>query len=105
MYAIVESGGKQYKVSPGDTLRVDNLSLKEGTEVTLEKVLMVSKEDGSIFGSPYISGAKVIASVVDTGKTGKVLVFKQKTRKASRKLRGHRQPYMSLKIKEIISGG
>jgi large subunit ribosomal protein L21 len=105
MYAIVDSGGKQYKVSPGDTLRIDRLSLEEGTEVTLDRVIMVSKEDGNIFGAPYISGAKVIASVESKVKTGKVLVFKQKTRKSTRKLRGHRQPYSALKIKEIILGG
>lgn len=105
MYAIVESGRKQYKVSPGYVLRVEKLSLEKGTDVILDKVIMVSKEDGNIFGSPYISGAKVIASVEGTGKASKVIVFKQKPRKASRKLRGHRQPYTSLKIKEIVLGG
>jgi large subunit ribosomal protein L21 len=105
MYAIIESGGKQYKVVPGGTLRVEKLPLEQGSEVVLDKVVMVSKEDESICGSPYVSGAKVLANVEETGKAKKVLVYKQKPRKASRKLRGHRQPYTSLKIKEIIFGG
>ncbi len=105
MYAIIESGGKQYKAVPGDTLKVEKLSLEQGAEVILDKVLMVSQEDRSTYGSPYINGAKVLATVEDTGKARKVIVFKQKPRKSSRKLRGHRQPYISLKIKEIVLGG
>jgi len=105
MYAIIESGGKQYKVIPGETLRVEKLSVEKGSEITLDKVLMVSQEDKSIYGSPYVSGAKVLATVDDIGKARKVLVFKQKPRKSFRKLRGHRQPYTSLKIKEIVLGG
>jgi large subunit ribosomal protein L21 len=105
MYAIIESGGKQYKVVPGGTLRIEKLTLEKGSEVVLDKVVMVSKEDGSICGSPYVSGAKVLADVEGTGKAKKVLVYKQKPRKSTRKLRGHRQPYTSLKIKEIVFGG
>jgi len=105
MYAIVESCGKQYKVSPGDTLRVEKLSKEKDQEVILDKVIMVSQEKGSMFGSPYLSDVKVIASVDDTSKADKVIVFKQKPRKTSRKLRGHRQPYTYLKIKEIVLGG
>jgi large subunit ribosomal protein L21 len=105
MYAIVESCGKQYKVSPGKTIRVDKLPVDRGADVTLDKVLMVNNEDMSIYGSPYVSGAKVIASVEDMGKARKVIVYKQRPRKVYRKLRGHRQPYTTLKIKEIVSGG
>lgn len=105
MYAIIESGGKQYKVVPGGTLKVEKLSLEQGAEVILDKVLMVSQEDKSIYGSPYVSGAKVLATVEDIGKSKKVIVFKQRPRKASRKLNGHRQPYTSLKIKDIVVGG
>lgn len=105
MYAIVENGGKQYKVSPGDTIKVERLPLGKGAEVTLDKVLMFVKEDKSIYGSPYVNGAKVIASVEDTGRARKVIVFKQKPRKTHRNLRGHRQPYTSLKIKDIVLGG
>jgi large subunit ribosomal protein L21 len=105
MYAIVESDGKQYKVTPGETLRVEKLSLEKGSEIVLDKVLMVSQEDKSIYGSPYVNGAKVLATVDDTGKAKKVLVYKQRPRKSSRKLRGHRQLYTDLKIKEIVLGG
>lgn len=105
MYAIVESGGKQYKVSPGSTLRVEKLSLEEASDVILDKVLMVFQEGKSVFGSPYLSGAKVVASIEDTGKADKVIVFRQKPRKVFRRLRGHRQSYTSLKIKEIVLGG
>ncbi|MEW6419280.1 MAG: 50S ribosomal protein L21 [Nitrospirota bacterium] len=101
-YAIVENGGKQYKVFPGKTIKVERFSLERGSDVSLDKVLMVSKEDMSIYGSPYVSGAKVLASVEDTGKARKILVYKQKPRKVYRKLRGHRQLYTSLKIKEIV---
>lgn len=102
MYAIVENGGKQYKVSPGKTIKVQKFSLEKGADVILDKVLMVSKEDLRIYGSPYVSGAKVVALIEDTGKARKILVYKQKPRKVYRKLRGHRQPYTSLKIKEIV---
>jgi large subunit ribosomal protein L21 len=105
MYAIVENGGKQYKVSPGKAIKVEKLSLGKGSDITLDKVLMVNKDDKSIYGSPYVNGAKVIASVEDTEKARKVIVYKQRPRKVYRKLRGHRQPYTSLKIKEIVFGG
>jgi len=105
MYAIIENGGKQYKVTPGELLRVEKLSLENGSEVVLDKVLMVSREGASSYGTPYVNGAKVLATVEGTGKAKKVLVYKQKPRKSTRKLRGHRQPYTSLKIKEIVFGG
>lgn len=105
MYAIIENGAKQYKVSPGNTIKVERLPVEKGAEITLEKVLMIARENGNIYGSPYVNGAKVIASVEDTEKARKVLVYKQRPRKTYRRLRGHRQPYTSLKIKEIVVGG
>ena len=105
MYAIIETGGKQYKVSPGDTVKVEKLAFDTNTDVTLDKVIMVSKDDKAIFGSPYISGAKVTASVEDIGQGRKVFIFKKRPRKNYRRLRGHRQPYSALKIKEILLGG
>jgi large subunit ribosomal protein L21 len=102
MHAIIENGGKQYKVSAGEIIKVEKISLESGADVTLDKVLMVTKEDGNVYGSPYVSGAKVMASVEDAGKARKIIVYKQKPRKVYRKLRGHRQPYTSLKIKEIV---
>lgn len=105
MYAIVENGGKQYKVSPGQIIRVEKLSQETGKDITLDKVLMISKEDRGIYGSPYVDGAKVIALVEGEGKARKVIVHKQRPRKVYRKTNGHRQPYTSLRIKEIVFGG
>jgi large subunit ribosomal protein L21 len=105
MYAIIENGGKQYKVSPGDTIKVEKLPDDTGADVAIDKVLMVQNEEQSVFGSPYVSGAKVIASVEGVGKTRKVIVHKQRPRKVYRKTNGHRQLFTSLKIKEIVFGG
>lgn len=105
MYAIVESGGKQFKVSPGQTVKVEKLSAAAGEDVTMDKVLVVKKEDTTIFGAPYVSGAKVIASVEGEGRAKKVIVHKQRPRKVYRKTNGHRQAYTSLKIKEIVLEG
>jgi large subunit ribosomal protein L21 len=105
MYAIIENGGKQYRVSPGDLVSVEKLSLDTGADVTIDTVLMVNQDDKSIFGSPYITGAKVTATVEKNGRARKVLVHKQRPRKVYRKTNGHRQSYTSLKIKEIVFGG
>ncbi len=102
MYAIIETGGKQYRVSQGETIKVEKLNQETGADITLDKVLMVGKDDGSIYGAPYIKGARVVASVEGVGKARKVLVHKQRPRKVYRKTNGHRQAYTSLKIKEII---
>lgn len=104
MYAIVETGGKQYRVAAGDRIRVEKLQAEAGAEVSLDKVLALVKEDGPVFGTPYVPKASVQAEVVESGKARKVLVFKQKPRKGFRSLRGHRQPYTTLKIKEIQEG-
>lgn len=105
MYAIIENGGKQYRVTPGDLVKVEKLGLEPGADVTIDKVLMVSKDDKSTYGSPYISGAKVTATVEKNGRAQKVLVHKQRPRKVYRKTNGHRQSYTSIKIKEIVFGG
>lgn len=104
MYAIIETGGKQYRVAPGETIKVEKLPVETNTDITFDEVIMVNKDGKAIYGSPYVSGAKVLASVEDTRKGRKVLVFKQKPRKVYRKLTGHRQTYSSLKIKEIVLG-
>ena len=105
MYAIVESGGKQFRVSPGQTVKVEKLSAAVGEDVSMDKVLIVKKEDTTIVGAPYVSGAKVIASVEGEGRARKVIVHKQRPRKVYRKTNGHRQAYTSLKIKEIVLEG
>jgi large subunit ribosomal protein L21 len=99
MYAIFETGGKQYRVSEGDTIKIDKIDNKKS--VTFGNVLMVSDGDNISYGDPYIKSAKVSADVQGTDKAKKVIVFKQKVRKGHRKLRGHRQQYTSVKIKEI----
>lgn len=104
MYAIIETGGKQYKVSSGNTLKVDKLS-SEGTSVTIDKVLAIMDGEKTIYGTPYINGAGVKAEIIGTGKAKKVIVYKQRPRKVYRKLTGHRQQFTMLKINEVIYGG
>lgn len=99
MYAIIATGGKQYRVKEGDVVTIDKIDNKQS--VTFGNVLMVSDGDNISYGSPYIKSAKVTADVLGTDKAKKVLVFKQKLRKGHRKLRGHRQQYTSVKIKNI----
>jgi large subunit ribosomal protein L21 len=105
MYAIIENGGKQYKVSPGQTIKVEKISEENGSEISLDKVLMVNRDDGSLYGSPYVSGARVTALIEGSGKAAKVIVHKQRPRKVYRKTNGHRQSFTALKIKDIILEG
>jgi large subunit ribosomal protein L21 len=105
VYAIIETGGKQYRVSPGERLKVEKLQASPGQEVVFDRVLAVGTEDGPVFGNPYLAQATVSAQVLSTGKARKVLVFKQKPRKGYRRLKGHRQPYTEVLIKEIKAGG
>jgi len=99
MYAIIETGGKQYRVSEGDILRVEKLG--ESGPVTFDKVLVISDGDKISVGQPYLASAKVTADVVGAGKGKKVLVFKMRPRKNYRKIRGHRQLYTAVKITGI----
>ena len=105
MYAVVETGGKQYKVSPGQQLRVERLDGEVGTKVVLDKVLMIGgdTEGGqeSKVGSPVVDGAQVVGRILSQEKTKKVLVFKKKRRKDFRKTQGHRQLVTKLEIEEI----
>jgi len=100
MYAIIETGGKQYKVSEGDVLKVEKVD-NQG-EVTFNNVLMVSDGDKISFGNPFLPSAKVTAEVIGNSKAKKVLVFKQRQRKGYRRLRGHRQLFTEIKIKNIV---
>ncbi len=99
MYAIIETGGKQYRVSEGDNLTIENID-GQGP-FTFENVLMISDGDTVSYGSPFLESAKVTAEIVKNGKAKKILVFKQKPRKGYRKLRGHRQQFTTVKIKNI----
>lgn len=101
MYAIVETGGKQYKVKSGDTLRVERLDGDIGSKVTLETVLLAGSGENVKYGAPYVSGASVVAKIVEQHRTRKVVVFKYKRRKGYRVKRGHRQHYTALRIEDI----
>lgn len=103
IYAVVETGGKQYKVSPGQTIEVDRLAV-EGDSIELDRVYLVAEGDKVTLGRPTIAGAKVIADVVGEGKKDKVIVFKFKPKVRYRRKKGHRQPYTRLAIKEIVVG-
>ncbi len=105
MYAIVEAGGQQFRVSPGDTIEVQKLAHEGKKEISLDKVLMVSKDDRVEVGNPYLRNASVKAEVQGEGKSAKVIVYKQKPRKGHRKLNGHRQHYTMIAIKDIVFGG
>lgn len=101
MYAIIETGGKQYRVQEGDTLYIEKLDVNAGEAVEFNKVLAVSKDGSLSFGSPVVEGATVKASVVENGKGKKVVIFKYKRKKDFRKKQGHRQPFTKVKIESI----
>ncbi len=101
MIAVVETGGKQHQVSPGCTIRVEKLDAKKGEEVILDKVLMVKKDDESLFGNPLVSGAKVITEVTRQDRAKKIIVYKFKRRKNYHRKYGHRQAFTELKVREI----
>ncbi len=101
MYAIVKTGGKQYRVSKGDSLKVEKLSGEIGSSLEIKDVLAVGSGDDLKVGTPVVENASVLAEVVAQGKAKKVIVFKKKRRKGYKKRQGHRQEYTELKIKEI----
>lgn len=100
MYAVIETGGKQYRVNAGQTVRVERLEGEIGSTIKLDKVLMLGGDKAQI-GSPYVKGATVDAEIVEQHRTRKVLVFKYKRRKGYRVKKGHRQHYTALKITNI----
>lgn len=101
MYAVIETGGKQYRVQEGDVISVEKLSAEAGDKVTLDKVLLLNDDKAVKIGAPYVEGAKVEATVVENGKGDKVIIFKYKAKKDYRKKQGHRQPYTMLTIDAI----
>ena len=101
MYAIIETGGKQYKVQEGDVVFVEKLTAEEGAAITFDKVLAVSKENNVTFGSPVVSDASVSGKVLGHGKDKKVIIFKYKAKKGYRRKQGHRQPYTKVQIEKI----
>ena len=101
MYAVIQNGGKQYRVAPGDVIRVEKLEAAEGQTVALNPVLMVSDDQGARVGTPVLAGASVTAKVKSHGRADKIKVFKMRRRKHYRKTQGHRQYYTELEITGI----
>ncbi len=101
MYAIIETGGKQYKVAEGDIITVEKLGVEAGQEYKFDKVLVLAKDGDVKVGAPYIDGVAVTASVIGDGKAKKVVVYKYKPKKGFHKKNGHRQPFTKLQIKSI----
>ena len=101
MYAIIETGGKQYKVSEGDVVFIEKLDVEENAEITFDKVLLAGEGDTVKVGTPTVEGATVSAKVHKNGKAKKVIVFKMKRKKNERKRRGHRQPYTKVEITAV----
>lgn len=98
MYAVIETGGKQYRVSEGDVITVEKLNIEDGANVELDKVLILGEGSDIKVGTPYIDGAKIMGRVVESGKAKKVVIFKYKSKKDYRKKQGHRQPYTMIEI-------
>ena len=101
MYAIIETGGKQYKVTEGDVLYIEKLGAEAGESVAFDKVLAVWDGENVKFGAPTVDGASVTANVVKNGKGKKVLVFKYKPKKNYRRRQGHRQPYTKVEVTKV----
>jgi len=104
MYAVVRTGGKQVRVSPGDVIKVEKLSLEPGETVELSDVLLVSSGEGTAVGTPTVPNAKVACMSLGDGKEKKIVVYKYKRRKGNARKQGHRQPFTRLSVKEIRVG-
>ena len=105
MYAVIKTGGKQYKVAAGDKLRVEKLAGEVGAIVVIDKVLLLNDGVETTIGAPLIDGATVSATVVSHGRADKVMIFKFRRRKHYRKTQGHRQSYTDLLIGDILAAG
>jgi len=104
MYAVIKSGGKQYRVESGAKLRVEALAAEVGANVSFDQVLLVGAGDGVKVGAPFVSGALVKATIVGHGRGDKVKIFKLRRRKHSQKSQGHRQSYTEVLIDDIVQG-
>lgn len=101
MFAVVKTGGKQYKVSSNDVIIVEKLQGEAGSQITLTDIFMIGDSDSTIVGTPTVAGAKVIAEVLEQSKGDKVLIFKKRRRHTYRRFKGHRQERTVLRVKEI----
>ncbi|MDR3492374.1 MAG: 50S ribosomal protein L21 [Gammaproteobacteria bacterium] len=104
MYAVILSGGKQYRVIEGQTLKLEKLVADEGADINFEQVLMIANGDNIQVGKPYLTGSKVLASVVSHGRRDKIRIVKFRRRKHHKKSMGHRQYYTEVKITQILAG-
>jgi large subunit ribosomal protein L21 len=101
MYAVIQTGGKQYKVEPGEEVRIEKLDGKVGDEIYFDKVLLISKDGKVTVGKPVLKNTKVVAKIIRQGRGPKIIVFKYKRRKRYRKKQGHRQDFTGVKIIDI----
>lgn len=101
MYAIIETGGKQYKVKVGDNISVEKLNVAAGESIVFDNVLAVGKEDSLAIGAPFVKGAAVKADVLSEGKAKKIIIYKYKAKKTYHKKNGHRQPFTKVTITAI----
>ena len=101
MYAVIKTGGKQYKVAMNDVILVEKLEVEAGADVTFSEILMVGEDTNLKVGAPLVDGARVAATVLDHGRDDKIIVFKKKRRKQYKRKQGHRQGYTTLKIDSI----
>ena len=101
MYAVIITGGKQYKVAEGDTIYIEKLGVEDGEQVTFDSVVMIADGDNMTVGAPTVAGATVTGTAVKTGKQKKIIVYKQKAKKNYRRKQGHRQPYTKVTITAI----
>ena len=104
MYAVIESGGKQHRVEPGEVLQIEKLDIAEGETVDFDKVMMIGEGDKVEIGTPYVKGGKVTAEVLGHGRGDKVTIIKMRRRKNYRRKAGHRQYFTEVEIKEISGG-
>jgi len=105
MYAVMKSGGKQYRVKQGESVRIEALPAEVGAAVSFDQVLMVGEGESARVGAPYVAGARVDATVVSHGRGEKVKIFKLRRRKHSQKTQGHRQSYTEVRIDGIVTQG
>jgi large subunit ribosomal protein L21 len=103
MYAVIKTGGKQYRVSPGDSIDVEKLPFEVGEQIELDQVLLLVNGSGAEIGQPLVEGAKVKATVTRQAKGRKVIIYKYRSSKRYRRKKGHRQHYTRLRIDEIVS--
>ncbi|MBP6492188.1 MAG: 50S ribosomal protein L21 [Clostridia bacterium] len=105
MYAVIETGGKQYRVQEGDVITIEKLNVSAGDDITFDKVLVLNDGKETKVGTPIVEAAKVFGTVVENGKGEKVIIFKYKAKKDYRKKQGHRQPYTMVKIESLSADG